>query len=81
MMMADIVKFIGDFIEDPQTAILLISFAMAIVAFWRGLIIPKFVYDASEARRVLAEKALTDITEALRDLTIEIRQRGRGRDE
>jgi hypothetical protein len=75
--MDEIAKFITSFIQDPETAILLISFGLAIFAFWKGMVVPKFIYDSSEMRRVAAEKSLAETTEVLRDLTTEIRQRAR----
>ena len=71
----DIAAFIKSFIEDPATALLLTSFAIAIVAAWKGWWVPRYIYDSTEARATKAETALGSMTEALKDLTGEIRQR------
>jgi hypothetical protein len=68
-------QIITQFVKEPQVAFLLMSYAFAIVAFYRGWVVPKFIYDASEARSNSLSKSLAEVTEALKDLTTEIRQR------
>jgi hypothetical protein len=68
--------FFTKFISDPETALVVIMLASAILAFYKGWVVPKFIYDASEARAMNLNKALADVTESMKDLTTEIRQRG-----
>jgi hypothetical protein len=74
----DLSNFISGFIKDPETALLIVSYAFAIYGFYKGWIVPKFIYDLAEARAKTAEASLKDITEALRNLTTEVRQRTKG---
>ena len=73
--MDELSTFITSFVKDPEMAVLLVSYGIGLVAFWKGWIVPKVIYDGTDSRATRAEKALGDMTEALRDLTTEIRQR------
>lgn len=75
--MEELVNIVSALIRDPETALLLISYAVAIIGVVKGWWVPKFVYDLAESRAQKSEKSLGEMTEALRDLTTEIRQRDR----
>lgn len=76
-------SFISKYIADPETALLIIILGFALYAAYKGWWVPGFIYEkeenrANEALSVNAEqtKALDATTEAIKDLTTEIRQRG-----
>lgn len=66
---------VGQFITDPPIALLIIILLGGILAFYKGWVVPRFVYDRETARADKATEASANVTEALRDLTVEIRQR------
>jgi hypothetical protein len=73
--MDEIVQFFTKFLDTPETALVVILLAIAVVSFYKGWVVPKFIYDASEARAANLSKVLGEMTESLRELTTEIRQR------
>lgn len=73
--MNDIVPFIRSFIEDPEMALVVILLALAVIAFFKQWVVPKAFYDKIEQRAVSAENALIESTAAIKELTVEIRQR------
>jgi hypothetical protein len=79
----DISNLITRFVSDPETALLIIVLGFALYAAYKGWWVPGFVYEkeenrANEALEMNASqtKALEATSEALKDLTTEIRQRG-----
>lgn len=81
--MTDISNLITRFVSDPETALLIIVLGFALYAAYKGWWVPGFVYEREEARANEAleinasqTKALEATSEAIKDLTTEIRQRG-----
>lgn len=81
--MTDISNLITRFVSDPETALLIIVLGFALYAAYKGWWVPGFVYEKEEARANEAlemnasqTKALEATSEAIKDLTTEIRQRG-----
>lgn len=67
---------VTSFISDPEVALLIISTFVAIAALVKPLVVPKSLYDKSEARADKATEALANMASAVGELTEEIR-RGR----
>lgn len=74
-----LVTFFQQFINDPETALVLILLGVAVIALYRGWVVPKTYHEKTEERASRAEKSLEEVTEALNDLTVEIRQRAPSR--
>lgn len=75
----DPTELITRFISDPEVALLVISYGLAIVGFYKGLIVPKFIYENEKSRADKAITAAEKVTDALEALTTEIRQRRESR--
>jgi hypothetical protein len=74
---------VDKYIADPETALLIIILGFALYAAYKGWWVPGFIYQKEEARADEAmeinasqTKALEATSEAIQDLTTEIRQRG-----
>jgi hypothetical protein len=67
---------ISTFISDPEVALLVILLILALVGAGRGWWVPGFIYKKSEDRADALQKANEASTQALKDLTTEVRQRG-----
>lgn len=81
--MEEISNLITKFVSDPETALLIIVLGFALYAAYRGWWVPGFIYSKEEERANEAfslnsaqTKALEATTDAIKDLTTEIRQRG-----
>jgi hypothetical protein len=66
---------VTDFITDPPIALLIVLLIGAIVGAVKGWWVPKFIYDREVARADKADAANGKVTDALEELTKEIRQR------
>lgn len=76
-------SFISKYIADPETALLIIILGFALYAAYKGWWVPGFIYQKEEARvdevieiNASQTKALEATSEAIEELTMEIRQRG-----
>lgn len=74
---------IDKYIADPETALLIIILGFALYAAYKGWWVPGFIYQKEEARvdevieiNASQTKALEATSEAIEELTMEIRQRG-----
>lgn len=67
---------ISTFIRDPETALLVILLVVALYGSYKGWWVPGPIYKKAEERAELLAKSLADTTEAIKELTAEIRQRG-----
>lgn len=81
--MTDISNLITKFVADPETALLIIILGFALYAAYKGWWVPGFIYAKEEQRadeafslNAAQTKALEATTDAIKDLTTEIRQRG-----
>jgi hypothetical protein len=79
----EISDLITKFVSDPETALLIIILGFALYAAYKGWWVPGFIYLKDENRaneafdlNAAQTKALEATTEAIKDLTTEIRQRG-----
>lgn len=81
--MGEISNLITKFVADPETALLIIILGFALYAAYKGWWVPGFIYEKEEDRanealsiNAAQTKALEATTDAIKDLTTEIRQRG-----
>ena len=66
---------VGQFITDPATDLLVTLLIAALVGAYKGWYVPRFIYDQAVLRADKADEANKNMTEALKALTEEIRQR------
>jgi hypothetical protein len=66
-----------DFIEPGAVALLIVTLMTGTLAFIRGWIVPRFIYDHEVERADDATQTLSALTIAVKSLTEEVRARGR----
>jgi len=64
-----------DFLAPPAVALLVAYLAISVWAFIKGWVVPRFIYDKAVARGDKAVEVLEAQTEAIEELTKEVKYR------
>lgn len=64
-----------EFLEAPAVALLVVYLVTSVIAFIKGWIVPRYMYDNADERGRRAIEALESQTKAVEELTKEVRFR------